>query len=612
LDLATADTVAGYYLSGGLDRNGLSQAWDRGETTVLIDALDEARMRVPEASFEDFLHDVLAKSQGRRLPTVLFGRTGVIEEARIMLAIAGIECPVLTINFFDQPQAVRFILSALGRLETARAYTGLATRLSARRQEYETVTSRFVETLGRTTAEDGTTFAGYAPVLEAMANLLAGATNISTLQHVPEQLQDRVLQELTRRILDREAEKLRGQVLAIPPNLRQQLYGPEEQLERLAARILGTAEPAIPSVLPVQFSATYENAFRLLFDQHPFLDGSGQHPSGAVFGAVIIAHALVSAKQEARDAAARRAGLPPQTANPFLVDFYLKKLDQPGSEPSDVAPEHVVLLYESMQARAGTGEVVYLTIEADEEDEEADVELLQVTTTRDGSPGATPKSISLGTSQLGELRFLRQLARTSVEAPQMDALIGSGNEIEIVTPVSLNVARLTLNCRALVVLSGEKRTGNGDATAIIEARELRGSNVERVPVLRDGAALQVSWPGVVQYPWTRFQLTEDGPEEPGIDYALGRLRKIIIAFRSHSRGELARYSHKIDHARMMKGPGYEIRDRLLQDGILSLTGDLYYLDPDKLGQVLGTSYHDLALKRFAPSVREYVRSIIGG
>ncbi|MGA8498552.1 MAG: hypothetical protein WB764_23920, partial [Xanthobacteraceae bacterium] len=77
LDLAVADTVAGYYLSGGLDRNRLSNAWVADETAILMDALDEARMRVPDASFQDFLSDVVAKSRARHLPTVLFGRIGV-------------------------------------------------------------------------------------------------------------------------------------------------------------------------------------------------------------------------------------------------------------------------------------------------------------------------------------------------------------------------------------------------------------------------------------------------------------------------------------------------------------------------------------------------------
>lgn len=611
LDLAVADTVAGYYLSGGLDRNGLSQAWERGETTVLIDALDEARMRVPEASFEDFLHDALEKSKPRALPTIFFGRTGVVEEARLMLALAGVDCPILVIQFFNRQQAIAFVLSALERLTHSRAYTGLAARLSARRRDYELAAEQFVDELVRVTAGDAATFAGYAPVLEAVANVLAGVTNIATLQQESADLQNKVLQDLTTRILEREAEKLRAQVLSIPKEFREQLYCPDEQLERLAARVFGTTAPPLGSQLPAQFAATYEMAFQTLLEQHPFLDGSGRLPSGAVFDAVILAHALTSANPQAKAAAVRRAGHPPLTANPFLIDFYLERATQAeGAEPY-VSPEDIVLLYDSMQARAGPGQTVSLSIEADDESEDAEVEVELLQDSAKPDCAADEVSVSLRTTQLGQLHFVRQVRRVSVDAPEMDVVIGAANEIEIITPVSISAARLTFDCPALVVLSSEKRRQDSDATAIFEASELRDSKVQRVPVLRDGAELRVSWPGADQYPWTAFQLGDTAAEEPGLDYALGRLRKIVTAFRSHGRGELARYKHKIESDRMMKGPGDAIRQKLLQDRILSLRENRYYLDADRLGHMAGTNYHDLAVKNFSPAVREYVGKIIG-
>ncbi len=58
LDLSAADTVAGNYLTGGLVKNRLMSAWEASETTLLVDALDEARLRVTQKSFEDFLSDL--------------------------------------------------------------------------------------------------------------------------------------------------------------------------------------------------------------------------------------------------------------------------------------------------------------------------------------------------------------------------------------------------------------------------------------------------------------------------------------------------------------------------------------------------------------------------
>ena len=83
LDLAKAETVAGNYLTGGLAKNGLLNAWQAGNTAVLIDALDEARLRVTQGSFDDFLTDIQTLSLSRSLPTVLFGRVGIVEDALV-------------------------------------------------------------------------------------------------------------------------------------------------------------------------------------------------------------------------------------------------------------------------------------------------------------------------------------------------------------------------------------------------------------------------------------------------------------------------------------------------------------------------------------------------
>jgi hypothetical protein len=73
LDLAKAETVAGNYLTGGLVKNHLFEHWRGNQAAILIDALDEARLRVTQSSFEDFLSDVEALARGRALPTVFLG-----------------------------------------------------------------------------------------------------------------------------------------------------------------------------------------------------------------------------------------------------------------------------------------------------------------------------------------------------------------------------------------------------------------------------------------------------------------------------------------------------------------------------------------------------------
>jgi len=84
VDLAKADPVGGNTMSGGLVKSGLYPNWQSQTTALLIDGLDEARLRVTQEAFEAFLADVVQLSAGRTLPTVLFGRTGAIQDAWLL------------------------------------------------------------------------------------------------------------------------------------------------------------------------------------------------------------------------------------------------------------------------------------------------------------------------------------------------------------------------------------------------------------------------------------------------------------------------------------------------------------------------------------------------
>jgi len=128
-----------------------------------------------------------------------------------------------------------------------------------------------------------------------------------------------------------------------------------------------------------------------------------------------------------------------------------------------------------------------------------------------------------------------------------------------------------------------------------------------VPVLRGDVSLAASWPGVRGHPWTSFA-TEPAPiEDPRVDEALRRLRKFVIAFRSHSRGRLARFKGKIEHARMTKGAGQQVLDLMMAEGILSLEGSIYFLDPDQLAAQAGANYTDCMARRFGAQAVAFAR-----
>src|SRR5260221_4629037 len=171
LDLAQAETVAGNYLTGGLVKNGLLEQWQTNKAAVLIDALDEARLRVTQKSFDYFLSDVEQLARGRPFPTIVFGRVGIVEEAWLILADKNLHCPVFDIDFFDDPRARQFIISALQRLASKPGNESLSTNLYSHKAVYEEAAKTFVRGLQNVAASDGARFSGYAPVLEAASTV---------------------------------------------------------------------------------------------------------------------------------------------------------------------------------------------------------------------------------------------------------------------------------------------------------------------------------------------------------------------------------------------------------------------------------------------------------
>lgn len=89
-----------------------------------------------------------------------------------------------------------------------------------------------------------------------------------------------------------------------------------------------------------------------------------------------------------------------------------------------------------------------------------------------------------------------------------------------------------------------------------------------------------------------------------------RLRRILLQFRSHSRGTLARYNRKIENERVLRNDlGRAILRRLLQDEILTLKGSHYFLQPDKVDKHLGISYIDLRKGLTSSRLEQYLQSV---
>jgi hypothetical protein len=198
-----------------------------------------------------------------------------------------------------------------------------------------------------------------------------------------------------------------------------------------------------------------------------------------------------------------------------------------------------------------------------------------------------------------------------------DVELGGLQELELIAPLEINARTVTLNAKALFLRSTAQPKSsqpenrkNSQPEVIINSQRLDAmpstittNGIPLVFALTDTTG--VIYPAI-QYAARTPQL----PADPLLRQKYLRFRRILMEFRSHSKGALARYRGKIESERVLKGRvGEAVLGRLIQDGVLSLQGEMYYLNPEKLSAHAGVSWQDLRKGMIPSAVSAYLRTI---
>lgn len=588
IDLAKTEPVGGNTISGGLVKTGLYEAWKNGQIALLIDGLDEARLRVTQEAFSAFLLDIADIAQKSTMPLVVFGRTGAVQDAWIVLEDTGVSLAILEIGYYGPDEAVEF---AIARVRAATPH-------SAHETVQREAVSLLLSKLREQTQSDGDRFSGYAPVLQAVASRVEREDNPAALiAKVKSGEQPVTLHTVVSSILERERGKL-GQLKLEDPTLAQKLYQADEQLDRLVARRYNVTAPSFPPMAPSDAQA-YSNALATWVEDHPFLDGD-KGTSSAVFEAAIIVNALKnSASAEMAVARELKRGA---AANPFVAEFYLP--DKPDDKRHYLPPGHIGVVYASLRARLSLGDEATLLVDSSEDaanDEDALQAQVEITLSRPNIE--QQRVLNFDTEQTGTLRLGTYVEDVEISAPLSHVEIGPGPEALLVSPVSIQCEKLTLSSDKVIA---ECPPNLAEGSVFLEATEIDAPRISSVPTLRGNVKLSVVWPNSQAHPWTSFSALPTPIADPRLDEALRRFRKFVIAFRSHSKGSLKRYRPKIEHARMTKESGQAVLDLLVDNKILSVTGNMYTLDPDKLGELAGATYAEAMAKKFSAKTQQFV------
>lgn len=336
LDLATtpvgADTARGILpnLSNGDEKIYGPEAFENGQITLIIDAVDEGRLRSGERNVEAFLFDLWAMLKSRTVrdrPGVVFlGRPESISFVELAMKVAYgddfAEYETYRLHFFDEKSArdmvrayyVIALEEAIRRGEKRQQDLALAAAGDGGSPVEELLNSYFVavaDALRMDSPEDlwlneqGRQFAGYSPVLRTLGTIVGRETNYSRLAaqlHSGRNSAWAVIEEVCQTVFEREQEKLRSSLREHFPNaaVHGDAYDRKEQIRAimayLARKDVRNVLAEIPFVDPAM-RAKYREFVHVNVADHPFCDGtdSSTKPafSNPIFGAILLAEAMI-------------------------------------------------------------------------------------------------------------------------------------------------------------------------------------------------------------------------------------------------------------------------------------------------------------------------------
>ena len=630
-DLAEADEV-GY---GSLDailentmQSGLKAdflEWmSEGMQFVIIDALDEGRIKVNENSFLQLLQNISRLARNSKgICFVLLGRTQIAESVWLSLTDNDIEASILTIEPFDRAQANDYIAKHLDREQTRPL-------VECRDLIFQQLQGPIRDGAAWETTDE---FLHYPPVLDAIRVLLEEEINLMSLKNFLKNQATNTSVKLLRNVVDyilfreqqekfvpRFLESLSKEDNRILQPITESLYTSTEQCQRLLASALSISLEHRSNTLPIDLEGKYNSAVAVALTDHPFLKGVNRF-ANSIFESYLYARALRgdfghNLERQVADVLIRSNSL----STMLLAEFYLRTDNDEISLQHQVKPEHVGILYDSLLSSESSRKRVRLTIDgtnpcdtAESANSDAEGEFEVSFIDREDDVGYEPQIINFSLTVSGEsnISFRWYVREVQLTVPCTVELGPNVAEFKIGQSVHINARSLFLGSEALVVEKVPPKYSEYEDTGVsLEALEFAA------PALGNNLTVyasdfSVSWPGNEAFPWRMFRTNQVNTEfdNDTLHQAYIRFKRIATAFRSRGRGKLARARVKIEHFRMMQGDlGEKLIAQLLNDSILYLGdgGKRYFWNPDVANGLLGVSWMDLRRGKCPQKLRNYL------
>lgn len=581
-----------------------------GQCSLIIDGLDEASIKVTQEGFEAFLKDVAFFARGAKgLPFVILGRPGVMEDASMILEENGINTALLQIEPFTINKAMDFIDNQMNPDYVERFD-----------KQYKEVRNYIISQIGGFFKSESELnkklferFIGYAPVLQSISNLLNEKQDFhSLLDELKDSKKQKIdlLIDIVKRILNRERKKIFEEVL---PQVFEN--GRSEQFKQEIYRIAGDEEEQCRRILATflkkdvvfnvanehQFDEKYNEKMMEWIKHHPFFKGNEKKMQNIVFESYLIAMLIDKA-----DCKVDVLSYLNQTGSCsyLLLDIY-SSVKGDGKENIDC--QFFPYLYSSFKTLDHPQDIGTTEVVADDDEqgsvkcylsfgrEEVDHEYEFTFTMTDEDVLYVPSPIS----------------SLNIDAPIKVSI--SERKTDIQAPVSIRCSELQVESKDILLSTPGTNQGN----IIWECGEFNAQCPDgttpslflRTPQ-RNNKFLMIT-DAQVYFPFNDFcrKPFGEGSTDKQLYEAFGKLRRMILMFRSHSKGVLARYCEKIDSRIGKTAMGKALIDGLMQYGVLYSDNIMYFINITKFGDVLGAKYDDIRSSEMNEKTVSFLKSL---
>ncbi len=584
--------------------NGLKD----GSRSMIIDGLDEGAIKITEDGFEAFLSDVaFFAKDSKGLSFVILGRPAVMEDAALFLEEKGVKTTLLQIEPFTIEKAKDFINAQID----ARA-------INKFNDQYKKVRDYIIEEVGgffRNESEMTRTpferFIGYAPVLMSIKTLLNDHLNFDKLLgdlQIHKKQKIELLVDIVERILRREQKKIHEEILSImldsnytvgqKAEIGKRCGTIGEQCFRMLSILMGkTSEYNVFD--NAKTDEIYNGKMNKWMESHPFILRSSGVFENIVFESFVIVQ-LIRDKEYSHLAFEWLSAT--KSDSYLLIDLY----DCMSGEDRRLDYRMVPYLISSFKALDTVENIGTVEIYARDDKRQASCEC----------------EFSLGRGEdVAEYEFSFSLPKAealTIPSPLSSINIDAPVNVEISAPKADFCAPVFISCDSLKISSKDMLLSNykSGSPVVLECRTFEalcsdGSYPNLINRSNSKEALRIFTNVNLVHPFCNFR-ENLAAEVSGNDEILQRftkLRRMILMFRTHSKGGLARCCSKIDN-RIGKSPmGKVIIDRLLSEKVMYMEGTMYFINYEKFAKVIGAKYDDIRSCKINRKTQDFLNTI---